>query len=263
MKLLDLIEKDYVLIETYKVIYLAKRYNYSTKGGNNMILMGSHYWELNNENSDEDYISYSLPTSEDLFTGKLKSMQSKDSQGNDVVHKDIRMLLKELRKGSIISFQILYFDEYLGNTEVDKCLKVLREDRDNIYMEVKYSMARSAMGEYKGTASKLSKLNNTSDKVKIAKLSASCYKLKWITETIMSGGNPFKEWFKGDMLAQRECLNIKNSIENFNAGEYLKVLDEIDLPLKTEIFPTLDRHSKEIKDIIFRKILKKEFSKYD
>ena len=65
------------------------------------------------------------------------------------------------------------------------------------------------------------------------------------------------------MLAQRECLNIKDGIENFNADEYLKVLDEIDLPLKTEIFPILDRHSKEIKDIIFRKILKKEFSKYE
>ncbi|MGL5577380.1 MAG: hypothetical protein ACRDCW_17720, partial [Sarcina sp.] len=119
-------------------------------------LMGSHYWHLNIETSDNDYIEYITPTKGDLYYGNFTSSQSKDKNGDDVNTKDIRLIFKELKKGSLLSFQVLYSSEIEDNIEKEEneILKLiftqLLRQRDNILEEVKEILIKSSTGELIG-----------------------------------------------------------------------------------------------------------------
>jgi len=116
-------------------------------------LTGSYYYHINTELSDKDYIQFVLPTDHDLFYGKFTSKSIKDDEGNDINIKDIRMLLKELKKGSLRMFEILYSNpiEQINYINVfNSLLKSLDQMRDDIFQEQKGELLKAIQGELTG-----------------------------------------------------------------------------------------------------------------
>ena len=69
-------------------------------------LLGSKFWKMNIDSSDNDYLQFVFPTKEDLFKGKFKSECCKINN-DDINIKDIRLLLKELEKSILNIFNLL------------------------------------------------------------------------------------------------------------------------------------------------------------
>lgn len=182
-----------------------------------MLLMGSHYWNTNNKNSDEDYIDYITPTKEDLYNQNLLS-KSVIGEDKDINYKDIRMLTKELAKGSLISFQVLYSNGSIEDDTANKCLSYARENKDDLFKELKPYLQKSILGELKGTASNIfkerNKLENQIDKKKLNKNMANATKLYFLLEILKEDTNPFIEWFKSDKYSQI-VLAVKEGRQEF------------------------------------------------
>jgi hypothetical protein len=151
-------------------------------------LTGSHYYHINTELSDKDYIQFVLPTDHDLFYGKFTSKSIKDVEDNDINIKDIRMLLKELKKGSLRMFEILYSKpiEQIDYTNVfNSLLKSLNQMRDDIFQEQKGELLKAIQGELTGRYKKFKAERSIKEYV-------HCSKLIWLFNGIYQGYNPFK-----------------------------------------------------------------------
>ncbi|MGL4761050.1 MAG: hypothetical protein ACRCWG_06265 [Sarcina sp.] len=184
-------------------------------------LMGSHYWNLNIEGSDNDYLEYIVPTKEDLYYGNFTSVQSKDENGDDVNVKDIRLLFKELRKGSLISFQVLYSKELKENIdkEDNKILAYIFEElekyRDEVLEEVKPKLIKSCYGELTGRVKKFEKLKETKELANIVKLN-------FIIKTLLENENPFRKWFEDidriNLLREVRILESEEVKEKYSSA---------------------------------------------
>lgn len=97
-------------------------------------LVGSHFWNMNVAESDEDYGEFIVPTKEDLFYGKNAANGStdKDQDGNDITKYDVRQLLFLMKKGSSKCFEFLYS---LDPLEIDPVLELAYNYRDELYLE--------------------------------------------------------------------------------------------------------------------------------
>jgi hypothetical protein len=78
------------------------------------ILVGSHNYNLNNENSDKDYKIFVCPTFEDLYYNKKLSKVEKIGI-HDMEYKDIRTLPALLKASHPNNLELLYSKEVITN----------------------------------------------------------------------------------------------------------------------------------------------------
>ena len=213
-----------------------------------MLLMGSCYWKINNENSDKDFVDYIMPSKEDLYECNLYSKNKINPEGDDYNVKDIRMLVKELTKGSLVSFQILYSEDEADNIDANYCLKYARGYRDDLLEELRPNLTRSVYGEFRGDVAKLTRLekhNMTVDdngvtEAKIRKTKGNIYKLYWILMLLLAKSNPFIEWFKTDTYINH-CKDIRSGSVEYKTEDVLdiaKTVDEMNFPEKLPVEKT-------------------------
>ena len=184
-------------------------------------LMGSNYWNLNIESSDKDYIEYIVPRKYDLYYGNFTSEQSKDKNGDDINIKDIRLLFKEIRKGSLISFQVLYSKDLRENIdkEENKILAYIFEElekyKDEILEEVKPKLLKSCYGNLIGDIKKFEKLKET-------KKLANIIKFNFIIKTLLENENPFDRWFE-----ERELIDLLKEVRTLEIEEVKRKYNDI------------------------------------
>lgn len=151
-------------------------------------LLGSYFWGMDTENSDKDYLEFVLPTQEEMFWGKFKSTCTKDENGNDTNIKDIRLMLKELKKGSLRMFEMMYapvadYHEQ-NNLILETIEKYLQSNRDKLFEELRIEFMRAVIGESKGRINSLEKNFN-------GKELAHLQKLYWLVYITHKYKNPF------------------------------------------------------------------------
>lgn len=118
-------------------------------------LVGSHNYNLNTEQSDEDYKSIVIPTMEQIFSNKLanKSVTSKYRDESSV---DIRTFRKELLTSSPNSIEML-FSQSMDYPEGSKTIDTLLSLREEIAGMNKHKLFDAYMGMAKGDKNKLEK----------------------------------------------------------------------------------------------------------
>lgn len=186
-------------------------------------LLGSHFWGMNTENSDKDYLEFVLPTKEDMFWGKFKSTCIKDENGNDINIKDIRLMLKELKKGSLKMFEMMYAP--LADDDNNLILETIRKylwiNRDKLFVELRIEFMRAVIGESKGRINSLEK-NFTGKEL------AHLQKLYWLMYLTYNYKNPFnimlsdtnKKTLKKIRINPDKAL-FETLKEDFKAGYYI------------------------------------------
>ena len=207
-----------------------------------MILMGSYYWNINDEKSDKDYIDYIMPTREDLIDGNITSKSAINKDGDDYNIKDIRMLINELAKGSLILFQILFNEDLVENKYANKCIEIARAKKEELFVELKPSLMRSIYGEMQGTANNIRKLENKAENMpldedetrKLYKHKANIVKLGLILKMLYDGENPFIKWFESDDYASKVKL-VKAGESTVNVSKHIEYASSLKLPNKKPI----------------------------
>lgn len=91
-------------------------------------ITGSQNYNLNNENSDEDWKVFVLPSFKDLYKGVLYAPPSIISNSTDVSIKDIRVLPNGIYKSNISFLEVLYSKEIVINPNLDEHTKRLIND---------------------------------------------------------------------------------------------------------------------------------------
>lgn len=101
-------------------------------------LVGSHNYDLNDEQSDVDYKIFTLPTFDDLYSGNLYSKSEIGITADYDMH-DVRKLTQLLWKSNINFVEVLFSKEILINKEElhPESLRVL-----NILFDMRESLAR-------------------------------------------------------------------------------------------------------------------------
>lgn len=210
-------------------------------------LLGSNFWKLNTKDSDNDYMEFVFPTKEDLFKGNFTSKQFKDNNGDDVNLKDVRMLLKELKKGSVKAFECLYSTEVEFSTDLRflRLWDFLRDNRDNLFEELTGQFKKACFGEL------CNRLNRFKSDLSNTKELAHCFKLNYL----LSNDNAYKSWFENKAyetgLEFRTCTNLERKKELLEQYELLKNdLSKTKFELKTET-PTVDKLEKLLTELCF------------
>ena len=207
-------------------------------------LLGSHFWGLNVEGSDQDFMEFSFPTKEELFAGKFESTQTKTEDGDDLCLKDYRLLLKELKKGSLRGFEALYsVGENDGDSPREKeLLKFAFDNRDSLLKELNAELKKSCYGEM------LSKFKKAKSKEKNFKALANLHKLHFL---VTSKENPFKTWSNEEALRVRlgEVESYESSLENF--GKLLEDLKGVEFK-KEQSKPTLEKFESLLLKLVFK-----------
>lgn len=118
-------------------------------------LVGSHNYNLNTEQSDEDYKSIVIPNMEQIFSNKLanKSLTSKERDESLV---DIRTFRKEILSSSPNSIEML-FSLSMDYQEGSKTIETLLSLREEIAGMNKPKLFDAYMGMAKGDKNKLEK----------------------------------------------------------------------------------------------------------
>lgn len=80
--------------------------------------VGSRNYNLHDENSDEDWKVFTLPTFEDLYLGRRYSTPTHVSEELDYSAKDIREFGKQIYKANIAFLEVLYSDKIIINPEI-------------------------------------------------------------------------------------------------------------------------------------------------
>jgi len=91
------------------------------------VLVGSHNYRLNREESDKDWKSFFYPNFEDLYYGDKNSI-SKVNQVEDVEYHDIRKLPQMLYKSNVNFVEVLFSTEVKKSDSLYQELKFKRED---------------------------------------------------------------------------------------------------------------------------------------
>ena len=118
-------------------------------------LVGSHNYNLNTEQSDEDYKSIVIPTMEQIFSNKLAN-KSVTSKYRDESAVDIRTFRKELLSGSPNSIEML-FSQSMDYPEGSKTIDTLLSLREEIAGMNKHKLFDAYMGMARGDKNKLEK----------------------------------------------------------------------------------------------------------
>lgn len=172
-------------------------------------LLGSHFWGMNVEGSDKDYLQFVLPSKQDLFNGKFVSKQSADDAGNDINIKDVRLILKELGKGSVRIFEMLYSEPIQcddamysegDNKKLQCILEYAHAHRDELFNELRVEFMRAVTGECKSRIKQLAKNFD-------GKQLAHFQKLYWLLYSTYHFQNPFK--FINTKLNQDDLKSIR------------------------------------------------------
>lgn len=96
------------------------------------VVLGSRFWGLNNENSDLDTLEIVFPTLDNIFSNKAENKNKKEPYG-DAVIKDFRLILKEIKNGSLKMVEMLLalenaeFGDSYFEEELEYFLKELRK----------------------------------------------------------------------------------------------------------------------------------------
>lgn len=207
----------------------------------NRVLVGSHFWGYNIEGSDKDYIEVVIPTKKDLWKGNMLSKHT-TSDEVDVAYKDIRQLIKELKKGSIRTMESLFGEV------VDSCddnFRVLRVERDFLVEDLRGLLIKQAQGELKSHYERYKlnpKAKGDSEKQKIILI-----KLSLIITALDAGKNPFNhklpilKAIREDKLPiqwSHLCLIVEPALK-IDANKYTtsyKLLDEIENDIMIDVF---------------------------
>lgn len=114
---------------------------------------GSWNYNLNDENSDEDWKVFVLPTFDDLYDGKTYSSPTNTSEDLDYSVKDIRFFGKQVQKANITFLELLYSDKVIINPDLDWYTKELIygifEMRDRLVRVNLPKMYEACIGMYK------------------------------------------------------------------------------------------------------------------
>ena len=98
-------------------------------------LVGSHNYNLNDENSDKDYKVFVLPTFEDLYNREMYANQIIGEEEDLDIH-DIRKLPNLFYKSNINFIEVLYSNEIIIGEEMNRTqeilIKKIFEKRDEI-----------------------------------------------------------------------------------------------------------------------------------
>lgn len=210
-------------------------------------LLGSKFWKIDIENSDNDYLQFVFPTKEDLFKGNIKSEHFKDNHNDDVNIKDVRLLLKELKKGSIKIFECLYNNkcDLSSDLRFIELHDFLRDNRDKLFNEVNYQFKKACYGEL------CNRLKMFKSDFSNTKALANCYKLHFL----LTHEEPFKQWFKCESYKEAiklRCLhNDKDKQQLLNYFEEEKnKLSQINFNVNKEM-PTVDKLEKLLIELCF------------
>lgn len=90
-------------------------------------LVGSHNYNLNNENSDKDYKVFYYPTFDDMYNGD-KTSKHKTSTDMDIEYHDIRKLPDMLWKSNVNFIEVLFSQEVVAKDKLYSELHKIRED---------------------------------------------------------------------------------------------------------------------------------------
>ena len=213
-------------------------------------LLGSCYWKMNTEDSDKDYRDYIFPSNDRLFNAEIVSIQrleTIDGEKCDIELKDVRLILKELKKGSLKTFEVFY-NRPLDELDVreKELWDFIEDNRDKLFEEVKYEFMCSVLGE---GISRLDKLDNKLDGKQIAHLQ----KLLWLLTLSYNCGNPFHIILSDiftDKLLQTRLNPTEDLLSGIKSGfDFFK---RIDLKrYRIEDKPTLRELEGLIFDLIF------------
>lgn len=110
-------------------------------------LYGSQNYGLSTESSDIDSYIFVVPTLEDIIKEKYINYEYKCENNEHINIKDIRHLLKILKKGSINYLELIYSNYcYTTNKE---WVEELRVDCNNILANRKHTLYKSIYGMFK------------------------------------------------------------------------------------------------------------------
>lgn len=178
-------------------------------------LLGSKFWKMNIDSSDNDYLQFVFPTKEDLFKGKFKSECCKINN-DDINIKDIRLLLKELKKGSVKIFECLYNNECELSSDVrfTELHNFLTDNRDTLFNEVNYQFKKACYGEF------CNRLKIFKSDFSNTKALAHCYKLHFL----LTHEEPFKQWFEYE--SYNEAIRLRYLQDKNDKQQLLNYLEE-------------------------------------
>lgn len=115
--------------------------------------VGSHNYNLQDENSDEDWKVFVLPSFDDLYEGSTYSSPNYISEELDYSVKDIRFFGKQVWKANITFLEVLYSDKVIINPELSEETKTLIEKifemRDRLVRVNLVNMYEACIGMHK------------------------------------------------------------------------------------------------------------------
>ena len=202
-------------------------------------IIGSKFYNLNTPSSDKDYIQFIFPTREDLFKGDFTSKQIKNENGDDVVVKDIRLLLKGLKKGSLQMFEALYSQpiEDINKSNFFWLYGYFKLYRNRLFEEQKGELLKAIQGELTNRYKHFQTENTVKGYV-------NCCKLIWLFLNIKRGLNPFELIMNQDTDTTSWFEYYKDI--RINCNSYKDVDDYIDRK------ESLDNHYNDIKSCIIK-----------
>ena len=119
--------------EGFKEVVKRKSITKNSKLNNSIIisLVGSHNYNLNDENSDKDYKFITLPSFDDLYEGRVFS-ESKNNvliygEESDYSAHDIRKFINMLYKSNINFLEVLFSDKMKINHEAEWLIEMRDE----------------------------------------------------------------------------------------------------------------------------------------
>lgn len=96
-------------------------------------LIGSHNYNINDENSDKDYKQFVLPTFDDLYEHKVKSSTVTKMDGDiDIETKDVRLLVELLKKANPAYLEIMFSKEVTVHALFQPVWRFIESNREHI-----------------------------------------------------------------------------------------------------------------------------------
>lgn len=195
---------------------------------------GSHIRNLQNENSDEDWKYFVLPTQEDLFSAQV-FQNSQTSETIDIEVQDVRKLDKLLFKSNPASLDLLFSPqiEYFGHEEIWEILKM----KDEIATMNLSSFFDSSMGMFNQNMKSLCRINSQSSEKTVALIKKYGYNPKkammnmHLSSSLLkfyrSGFKNYGEaiWYEG--TEKDFMLNVKNGKYKLDDMENMLAMAEM------------------------------------
>ena len=81
-------------------------------------LVGSHNYNLNNENSDRDYKTFLIPDLDDLYYKQDAKEKSETSESKDIDYHDVRQMVYRFSKANVNFLEVLFSEEIKVSQEL-------------------------------------------------------------------------------------------------------------------------------------------------